>query len=186
MHGFKPSNVICLYTDDCCIFAKDSTTIHHLISNLSDDFLLKDEGSIEDFLGVRINTTTDHEGAPIITMTQIGLINDILTDLGLHMPLTKYEKHSTPATEVLQSHSDKPAFNEPWSYRSLIGKLNFLAQNTQPDISFAVHQCAKYCNNPRHSHGIAVKRIGKYLKTTADKGLILCPDNTHQLNAYVD
>ena len=64
-HGFKPSNadpclflrndaVICLYTDDCCIFAKDSTTIDHLISDLSDDFLLKDEGSIEDFLGVRM------------------------------------------------------------------------------------------------------------------------------------
>ena len=64
--------------------------------------------------------------------------------------------------------------------------MNFLAQNTRPDISFAVHQCAKFCNNLRHSHGIAVKRIGSYLKATADKGLILCPDGTNQLNAYVD
>lgn len=42
----------------------------------------------------------------------------------------------------------------------IIGKLNFLAQNTRPDISFAVHQCAKFCNNPHYSHGIVVKRIG--------------------------
>jgi len=119
-------------------------------------------------------------------MTQTGLIDDIIHDLGLNTPLTKYEKHNTPATEVLQSDSDKPAFNEQWSYRSIIGKLNFLAQNTRPDISFAVHQCAKFCNNPCQSHGIAIKQIGRYLKATADKGLILRPDGTNQLNAYVD
>ena len=81
-------------------------------------------------------------------MTQTGLIDDIIHDLRLNTPLTKYQKHNTPATEVLQSDSDKPAFNKQWSYCSIIGKLNFLAQNTRPDISFAVHQCAKFCNNP--------------------------------------
>ena len=68
----------------------------------------------------------------------------------------------------------------------MIGKLNFLAQNTRPDIAHAVHQCAKYSANPAHSHGIALKRIGRYLNTTKDKGLILRPDGSHQLHAYSD
>ena len=63
-------------------------------------------------------------------MTQKGLIDDILTDVGVNTPLSKYEKHNTPATEVLQSDSNKPAFHEQWSYCSVIGKLNSLAQNT--------------------------------------------------------
>ena len=42
--------IIYLYTDDCCIFACDNKTIYNLITNLSSEFILKDEGSIEDFL----------------------------------------------------------------------------------------------------------------------------------------
>ena len=33
----------------------------------------------------------------------------------------------------------KHAFIEVWNYRSLIGKLHFLALNSRPDIAFAVH-----------------------------------------------
>ena len=73
-----------------------------------------------------------------------------------------------------------------FKYRSIIGKLNFLAMNTRPDISFAVHQCAKYCNNPLLLHEKAVKHIGRYLYKTKDKGYILKPEKNGKLDAYVD
>ena len=60
------------------------------------------------------------------------------------------------------------------------------AQNTRPDIACAVHQCATFSANPKHSHGMALKRIGRYLNTTKDKGLILRPDGSHQLHAHSD
>jgi hypothetical protein len=41
--------------------------------------------------------------------------------------------------------------------------LNFLAQNTRPDISFSVHQCARFCTTPTMLHELAVKRIARYL-----------------------
>jgi hypothetical protein len=56
------------------------------------------------------------------------------------------------------------------------GKLNYLAQNTCPDLSFAVHQCARYSANPMTLHELAIKRIGHYLLHTRDKGLILQPN----------
>jgi hypothetical protein len=178
--------MICLYTDDCCIFGHSDTIIDELIKELADDgFLLTDEGDIEDFLGVHVERTVT-DGQVEISMTQTGLIDSILTDLGLDAHSTKHEKHDTPAVVTLQPDLDLPPFSETWGYRSVIGKLNFLAQNTRPDLSFAVHQCAKFCMNPRESHGAAIKRIGKYLKTTRDKGIVLRPDGTNSLNAYVD
>ena len=195
-HGFVASKtdpclfirkdaIICLYTDDCCVFAKDNKIIDNLIANLSQEFLLKDEGTIEDFLGVHIKKVQTKNGQQI-HLTQTGLIKDVLTELGINGPEAKHEKHDIPTWEVLTLDPDGEPFNAKWSYRSIIGKLNFLAQNMHPDIAYAVHQCAKYSINPKQSHGLAVKRIGRYLKTTAHLGLILRPDGSHQLHTYSD
>ena len=45
------------------------------------------------------------------------------------------------------------------SYVSVIGMILYLASNTRPDISFAVHQCAQFTKNTKASHDISVKRI---------------------------
>ena len=58
--------------------------------------------------------------------------------------------------------------------------------NTRPDISFAVHQCAKFFQDPKLLHEKAVKYIGRYLYKTKDKGIILKPKKNGQLDAYVD
>ena len=121
-------------------------------------FLLQDEGDIENFLGVNITKKDDGR----MEMKQTGLINDILDDLGLNHPSAKYDKKKVPATTVLQEDEHEPDFSEDWNYRSLIGKLNFLALNSRPDIAFAVHQCARFCSKPKQTHGQAVKLIGRY------------------------
>jgi len=36
---------------------------------------------------------------------------------------------------------------ETWNYRSKLEKLNFLVNNTCPDICMAVYQCAHFCSN---------------------------------------
>lgn len=197
VQGFKasPTNlflflchnaVICLYTDDCIIFVQNSAIIKNLIQDLFNDFLLSDEDSIEDFLVVRITCFKGRANNCGIDLRQTSFIDTIIKDLCLDSPQTKYENHSIPSTEILFSESDLPKFREKWSYRSVIGKLNFLTQNTKLDIAFAVHQCDKFCNNSCEIHSIDVKSIGKYLKTTRNKGLNLQPNGTHQLNAYVD
>jgi len=50
-----------------------------------------------------------------------------------------------------------------------------LEKSTRPDISCAVHQCARFCANPKTKHAEAVKRIGSYLLATKDKGLKMTP-----------
>jgi hypothetical protein len=50
-----------------------------------------------------------------------------------------------------------------------------LEKSTRLDIGYATHQCARFSIDPKESHAIAVKRIGRYLKGTRDQGLILDP-----------
>ncbi len=68
---------------------------------------------------------------------------------------------------------------------NVIGKLLYLEKSTSPDISCAVHQCARHCANPKIQHTAAVKRIGRYLLGTKDKGLIMRP-NQEGMECWVD
>jgi hypothetical protein len=64
--------------------------------------------------------------------------------------------------------------------------LLYVSSSTRPDIQFAVHQCARFTHNPRRSHEIAIKRIGRYLAGTKDKGITFKPTNEPTLDCYVD
>jgi len=79
----------------------------------------------------------------------------------------------TPVTKVLACYKDHENFNARFNYRSVVGMILYLANMTRPDISFAINQCARFSNNPKEPHAMALKRIGCYLKTTASKGIIL-------------
>jgi hypothetical protein len=189
--GFKASTIdpclfirddciIVLYTDDCLCFSPKDDVVPQLIEDLRrDGFLLKDEGAINDFLGVNIKRHDDS-----IEMTQTGLIDQILSDLGLDHENTT--RKYTPATSVLHPESDGQERKEKWNYRSVIGKMSFLAQMTRCDIAFAVHQCARFSQAPKLIHEKAVKYIGRYLLHTRDKGIILKPSLKFSLDAYVD
>ena len=63
--------------------------------------------------------------------------------------------------------------------------MDYLEKITRPDIAYAVHQCARFCSDPRVEHGQAVKWIGRYLYKTRDKGLILKPSGS-SFDVYVD
>ena len=60
-----------------------------------------------------------------------------------------------------------------------------LASSTRPDILFSVLQCTKFKSCLKQFFENAVKRVGRYLKRTQDKGIIMKPDRTHKLNCFV-
>jgi len=68
----------------------------------------------------------------------------------------------------------------------VIGMLILLSGTTRPDILFTVHQYTKYCNQPKRSHEVAVKRIGRYLKKMRDKGLTFKPNGSDRLDCNAD
>ena len=53
----------------------------------------------------------------------------------------------------------------------------YLESNTRPDISFFVHQCARFTHNTKASHETSVKSIFRYLRGTKEKAPVFNPYN---------
>jgi hypothetical protein len=64
--------------------------------------------------------------------------------------------------------------------------LVYLTGSVPPNIAMAVHQCAHFSTNPMRSHEQAVMRIGQYLLSSKDKGMIYLPDTKQGLEVWVD
>ena len=56
-------------------------------------------------------------------------------------------------------------------YLSAIGALRYLADNTRPDISFAVSLLSRFTHDPTKRHWVGVKQTFRYLHGTTDLGL---------------
>jgi hypothetical protein len=93
---------------------------------------------------------------------------------------------NTPAeTAALGRDIDGKEASGCINYASVVGMLVYL-RHSQPDISFATHQCARYTHAPKQCHKNALKWIGIYLKGTLKNGLVLTPSNDFKINCYSD
>jgi hypothetical protein len=160
-----------VFVDDILFWAKDEKYIHDLALNLRELGVdLEQEEDAAGFLGVRIEKNKDG----LLEMKQEGLIERVIEALGLDAGTTNGKW--TPAEQrplVKDANGEEAVGN--FSYSSVVGMLLYLSGHSRPDIAFAVNCCARYMFCPKKSHELALKRIGRYLKATRDKGLILNP-----------
>ena len=73
----------------------------------------------------------------------------------------------------------------PSLYKSMIGSLLYLT-TSRLDISYSVGVCARYQVNLKESHITALKRIIKYVKTTAEFSVWYSNDTNDVLAGYFD
>ena len=193
--GFKPSSfdpclyyrgsiVFLVYIDDCIIFGPDRHSIDAVVANLracSHHFTIDDQGDIGDFLGIQVQKSPDGT----IQLTQPQLIDAIIKDLHLQSGSNVKKTPAVP-NNPLHKDTDGPDMTPEFHYRSVIGNLNFLEKSTRPDILVSVHQCARFSEQPKRSHAEAVKRIGRYLLATRDKGLIIHLNTRTYFECWVD
>jgi hypothetical protein len=116
-------------------------------------------------------------------LTKPGLIDKILTT----MHLENCNGCDTPAAmSPIHADQDGTAFNESWQYDSVIGMMMYLANNTHPDIVYAVHQAARFTHHPCQSHAVGVKKIAQYLEQTKSEGTFISPQDSLRVDCYVD
>jgi hypothetical protein len=117
-----------------------------------------------------------------IILSQQHYILDLLCKS--NMSDAKPVKSPMSTTHTLSLLSGDP-LNDPSSYRSLVGALQYLSL-TRPDISFAVNKVSQFMHRPTSLHLQAVKRILRYLKFTISYGLLLRRSPSRSLQAYFD
>jgi hypothetical protein len=71
-------------------------------------------------------------------------------------------------------------------YLSAIGALMYLANNTRPNIAFAVNLLARHSSAPTKRHWDGIKNIFRYLNGTKDLGLFYKRSNDPSLIGYTD
>jgi hypothetical protein len=164
------SMVVVVYVDDLLIYAKTDSEIDHLISSLQAVCIfICHEGTAEGFLGVDI-VCTSTSSVPQITLIQVGLTKHIIEAVGLCSSLST--PIGTPAeTSPLPKDAAGHLASGSLNYTATVGMLLYLSGHSHPNIAFAVHQCARYTFH--HCHELALIHIGRYLKGTMDKGLIM-------------
>jgi hypothetical protein len=121
-----------VYTDDTIVTGPNSKKIDRTISDISKQFVITHDPMVSDFLGVMIERDKE-EGT--YTLTQPHLIQSIITDLGLQGENTKTRGTKALSSKILQRHENSMSHSDPWHYRSVIGKLNYLEKCSRPDIA---------------------------------------------------
>lgn len=178
---YKGDVIFIVYVDDGIFVSKDDSKVTEIIQQLRKSGLdIEDQGHPADYVGVNIKRSRDG----VYDFTQRALIDTIIEDCNISGVYTK----PVPAksSQVLHAFENSPDFAGDFSYRSAVGKLNYLAQTTRPDIMYAVHQVAKYSSCPKREHGEAIIYICRYLMRTRDIGLKFKPDPTKGFENYCD
>ena len=141
--------------------------------------ILNVEDDVAGFLGVLIKRLDNNK----IELTQTGLSKRIIEAMGIFGANPK----ATPAeTEALPADKQGNPTEASFNYASIVGMLQYLQGHTRPDITFAVSQCSRYIHRHTNMHITALKRIGRYLLQTSEKGIILQPTPETSINCYVD
>ena len=171
------------YVDDLLFWSRDEKDIFDLAIQLRDLGVdLEEETDAAGFLGVSLerDPTTN-----LIEMRQDGLIDRVIAALGLDDGMAKPKYTPADGTPLVKDEDGELATGQ-FSYSSVVGMLLYLAGHSRPDITYAVNCCARYMFCPRKSHELALKRIGRYLKATSSRGLILNPSKELKVDCYPD
>ncbi len=144
---------------------------------------LEQEDSEAGFLGV----TLDHDAPTgLLDMKQTGLIKRVIKALGLDDGYAK-GKHTPVESKSLVKDADGEGVHGGFSYSSVFGMLLYLFGHTHPDIAYAANCCTRFMFCLKHSHELALKRIGRYLKQTSDRGVVMNPStDICKIDAYPD
>ena len=181
---FIGAKVMCIcYVDDLIFWALDESDINKLPDQLiSAGVALEQESDAAGFLGVRMEID---QATGLMELKQTGLIDRVIETLGLDIGTTSGKFTPAEAKPLVKDVAGDPALGD-FSYSSVVGMLLYLAGHTRPDIAYAVNCCARYMFCPRRSHELALKRIGRYLKATRDRGLVLNPSRELKIDCYPD
>jgi hypothetical protein len=165
-----------VYVDDIIITGTDAKLIQSIIAQLQQEFPLKDLGLLHFFLGIQVSHTDQG-----LHLCQAKYISDLLHRT--NMQDAKPAKSPSPSGLKLSKYDGDPLPN-PTEYRQVVGALQYCTL-TRPEISFSVNQLCQHMHAPSTTHWSAVKRVLRYLKASANHGLLYSKGSLH-LTAYCD
>ena len=179
--GKEPFLLLGVYVDDIVLATKTSARLEEVKKALAQKFDIKDMGKLHHFLGMKI---IQDEATGKVWIGQPAYTESLLQRFGMEMAKPVATPVDT-STKLMKTLADDECFDQR-QYQSAIGSLLYLSVATRPDIAFAVSNAAKFSGNPAKQHWTAVKRIMRYLRGTANLGLVFTPQESGKCVGYSD
>ncbi|XP_066315609.1 uncharacterized mitochondrial protein AtMg00810-like [Miscanthus floridulus] len=133
-------------------------------------------GELRFFLGIDVKRTDAG-----FFLSQQRYAEDILERAGM----TTCKPVSAPIDSKGKLSSDGPPIDDPKTYRSLAGVLQYLTV-TRQELAFEVQQACLHMHDPRTPHLTLLKRILRYVRGTTSLDLHLRASAELAVTAYLD
>ena len=175
-HGHEMLIVV-VYVDDLLVTGSSIKAILEFKREMQTNFEMSDLGLLTYYLGIELQQGKDGIVVKQDRYALRKLEEAKMSSWNLvHVPMELNASHSKSIKE------DKIDENE---YRRAIGCLRYLL-HTQPDLSFSVGVLSRYMQDPRTSHGAALKQVLRYLRGTCTLGLFYPRDQGTELVGFSD
>jgi hypothetical protein len=164
--------IIIVWVDDLLLFATTIKMMEDMKSAIKSEWVVTDLGQPSKIVGIEITT-----GEGTITISQQKYIESVLAKEGM-LRANAVGMPMDPHTSI----GPNPEIREPNrsnAYARLVGEIQYIANATRPDISYAINKLASYMANPSTQHYSALKRLLRYLAGTRNLGITYRkPDDT--------
>ncbi|KAG7579312.1 Reverse transcriptase RNA-dependent DNA polymerase [Arabidopsis thaliana x Arabidopsis arenosa] len=169
--------VVAVYVDDLLVAGSSLKLIREFKREMGTKFEMSDLGKLTYYLGIEVH---QHENG--ISLKQERYASKILGEAGMescnlsHIPMEMNLQLSKSQSEKSISEKD---------YRRSIGCLRYLI-HTRPDLSYSVGVLSRYMQEPKESHGAALKQVLRYVRGTTSLGLFFKRTEKVKLVGYSD
>jgi hypothetical protein len=157
-----------IHVDDPISTGNSLDALIKLEQDLNAKFPMKIIGDANHYLGISIH---QDRAAGTISLGQTTYIDDVVALSGQEnakpassplAPGARLGREFCPKTE------EEIADMRNVPYRSVVGSLLWIANNTRPDIAYATSLLSQFLSNPGHAHWEAAKRVVCYLLGTCN------------------
>jgi len=174
--------IIILYVDDLIVMATNKKLIDQVRDQLKSEFDIKELGELKYCLGIEV---VRNRKLKTIQINQASMIQRVAERFQVQECKNIYIPADANSRLTKPSDEDKnQAINKP--YRELVGSLMYIMVCTRPDISNAVGEVSRFCDNYGIIHWHAAIKILKYLKTTMAMVLEFNGNQEKSVKAYAD
>lgn len=169
--------IVVVYVDDLLVTGSSLKHILDFKREMAAKFEMSDLGKLTYYLGIEVLQYDDG-----IILKQDRYARKILEETGMsscnltHVPMEM---------NAMFSKSPEERKIDEKEYRRSIGCLRYLL-HTRPDLSFSIGVLSRYMQEPKESHGSALKQVLRYLRGTCSLGLRYSRGNDTRLIGYSD
>jgi hypothetical protein len=171
--------IITTYVDDLLVFFARSFDSNRILEHLRKFYKITVSEKPNLYIGLNVTVETDR-----VTLSQKAYLDRLFQD-----HLNDGRKVTCPTTKLLfpgNRDDNDPLSDSITPYRSIIGKLSWIALGTRPDICFVVNMLASAVHAPTPQHyNVALNTI-RYLRATSQSELIYKAWTNNGLIGYAD